>query len=81
MLAKQKPNSHFYSSSSFLLIPFLLQCLHDDGPLLGIFVVEQVMEYHLQAIDELSIPDGSDVDDVDHLDVALPVTSKAVHGN
>jgi len=39
------------------------------------------MEYHLQAIDELSIPDGSDVDDVDHLDVALPVTSKAVHGN
>jgi len=39
------------------------------------------MEYHLQAIDELSIPDGSDVDDVDRLDVALPVTSKAVHGN
>lgn len=34
------------------------------------------MEYHLQAIDELSIPDDSDVDNVDHVDVVLPVTSK-----
>lgn len=34
------------------------------------------MEYHLQAIDELSIPDDSDVDNVDHLDASLPVISK-----
>lgn len=42
---------------------------------LDYFVSEQVMEYHLQAIDELSIPNDSDVDDGDHLDTALPVTS------
>ena len=34
------------------------------------------MEYHLQAIDELSIPDDSNMDNVDHMDVVLPVTSK-----
>ena len=39
------------------------------------FVTEQVMEYHLQAIDELSIPNDSDVEDGDHLDAALPITS------
>ena len=43
-----------------------------------VFIAEQVMEYHLQAIDELSIPDGSVVDNVDHLDTTLPVTSKCV---
>ncbi|XP_078384658.1 uncharacterized protein LOC144667143 isoform X1 [Oculina patagonica] len=40
---------------------------------------EQVMEYHLQAIDELSIPNDSDVDDGDHLDTALPVTNHTDH--
>ena len=43
-----------------------------------VFIAEQVMEYHLQAIDELSFPDDSVVDDVDHLDSTLPVTSKTV---
>lgn len=36
---------------------------------------EQVIKYHLQAIDELSIPDDSDMDNVDHLTTALPVAN------
>ena len=41
-----------------------------------VVVAEQVIKYHLQAIDELSIPDDSDMDNVDHLTTALPVASK-----
>ena len=41
-----------------------------------IFVAEQVMEYHLQAIDELSIPNDSDVEEGDHVDAIHPITSK-----
>jgi len=34
------------------------------------------MEYHLQAIDELSIPNDSDAEEGDHVDAIQPVTSK-----
>lgn len=34
------------------------------------------MEYHLQAIDELSIPNDSDANEGDHVDAVQPVTSK-----
>jgi len=34
------------------------------------------MEYHLQAIDELSIPSDSDAEEGDHVDAIQPVTSK-----
>ena len=39
-------------------------------------VTEQVMEYHLQAIDELSISNDSDAEEGDHVDAIQPVTSK-----
>ena len=34
------------------------------------------MEYHLQAIDELSIPTDSDAEEGDHVDAIQPITSK-----
>lgn len=34
------------------------------------------MGYHLQAIDELSIPNDSDADEGDHVDAVQPVTGK-----
>ncbi|CAH3195235.1 unnamed protein product, partial [Porites evermanni] len=41
---------------------------------------EQVMEYHLQAIDELSIPDENSLDSVEHMDaVTSAITSNADH--
>ena len=37
------------------------------------------MEYHLQAIDELSIPDENSVDNVEHMDAVTPaIASNAV---
>ena len=42
-------------------------------------ISEQVMEYHLQAIDELSIPDENSLDSVEHMDtVTSAITSNAV---
>ena len=40
------------------------------------FITEQVMEYHLQAIDDLSIPNDTDSNEGDHIDATRPVTSK-----
>ncbi|XP_020621903.1 sarcolemmal membrane-associated protein-like [Orbicella faveolata] len=40
---------------------------------------EQVMEYHLQAIDELSIPNDSDAEEGDHVDAIQPVTNHSDH--
>ena len=45
-------------------------------------ISEQVMEYHLQAIDELSIPDENSLDSVEHMDaVTSAITSNAVAYN
>ena len=42
-------------------------------------ISEQVMEYHLQAIDELSFPDENSLDSVEHMDaVTSAITSNAV---
>jgi len=40
-------------------------------------IAEQVIKYHLQAIDELSLPDDSLMDDVEHLNhTEIPLASK-----